>query len=86
MKERDEHFWIEDVASRLPKDLVPADKSWSSVLPAIEQLKAERDNAMMQVSELKEDMATRINQAIHIEGLLKSNLERARKIVDDALG
>ena len=85
MKERDQHFWIEDVVSRLPKDLVPADKSWSSVLLAIEQLKAERDSAITQASELKEDMATRMSQASYIEGMLKSHLERVREIADDAL-
>ena len=53
MKYKDSHFWINDVANRLPNALVPKTKSWSALLSAITQLKTERNNAMIEAEELK---------------------------------
>lgn len=45
----DHHFWIDDVANRLPTALLPKVKTWSSLLSAITQLKTERNNALEKI-------------------------------------
>lgn len=52
MKDKDEHFWIEDVINRLPSELVPDKTDWSSVLTALTKLKTERNNAVVERNEL----------------------------------
>ena len=52
MKDKDEHFWIEDVINRLPSELVPDKRDWSSVLTALTKLKTERNNAVVERNEL----------------------------------
>ena len=52
MKEKDEHFWIEDVINRLPNELVPDVKDWPSLLSALTKLKTERNNAVVERNEL----------------------------------
>ena len=60
MRDKDSHFWIKDVISRLPIELLPEVPTWGSLLTAITQLKAERNNALLQVADLKKDLdATR---------------------------
>lgn len=88
MKERDEHFWIKDVVNRLQSELVPKNKSWSAVLTAITQLKAERNCAMLQVHDLKEDLARCRHQAsysIGNEEALANQLAKVREIANEAL-
>ena len=52
MKDKDEHFWIDDVINRLPSGLIPESKDWSSVLSALTKLKTERNNAIAERDEL----------------------------------
>lgn len=78
MKDKDEHFWIEDVINRLPSELVPDKRDWSSVLTALTKLKTERNNAVVERNEL----------AAHVERLrgALTGLESACKACADAHG
>lgn len=64
MKDKDEHFWIDDVINRLPSGLIPESKDWSSVLSALTKLKTERNNAIAERNELAA-------QVERLKGMLK---------------
>ncbi len=53
MKDIDSHFWVSDVAKRLPVELLPKNPTWSALLIAITQLKTERNNAIAETEHLK---------------------------------
>ena len=44
--EFDRHFFITDIANRLPADLLPEKQTWSSLLSAVTRMKTERNNAI----------------------------------------
>lgn len=78
MKDKDEHFWIDDVINRLPSGLIPESKDWSSVLSALTKLKTERNNAIAERNELAA-------QVERLRGAL-SELESACKYCADTHG
>ncbi|MGB0662824.1 MAG: hypothetical protein ACPGMR_03440 [Pontibacterium sp.] len=53
IKNSDDHFWVGDVARRLPIEMLPKTQSWSSLLSAITQLKTQRNNLLDEVGELE---------------------------------
>mgnify|MGYP000406846016 CR=1 FL=1 len=79
MNEKDQHFWIKDVANRLPTEFLPKTRSWSALLTAITQLKAERNNAMARCADLevKNERLTRelIKQAIKCDNMTSKRLD-----------
>ncbi|MGB0662827.1 MAG: hypothetical protein ACPGMR_03455 [Pontibacterium sp.] len=55
------HFWIDidDVARRLPIEMLPKPQTWPSLLTTISRLKTERNNLLEEVEELKEELVVR---------------------------
>lgn len=51
---KDNHFFVADVANRLPTELLPKTQSWSALLSAITQLKTERNKYGMRIFALEE--------------------------------
>lgn len=63
MADKDSHFWIKDVASRLPHELLPKVQTWSKLLSAITRLKAERNNALIELKAAKRQVE-RLQKAV----------------------
>ena len=51
----DKHFFVQELANRIPTELLPKKQSWSKLLSAVTQLKVERNNAIMEVIELQDE-------------------------------
>lgn len=49
----DSHFFVTDIANRLPGELLPEKQTWSAMLSAVTQLKNERNNALCRVDEIE---------------------------------
>ena len=78
--DKDSHFFVSDVANRLPTELLPETKSWSALLAAITQLKTERNNALIEAERLRAVMRETIEGNLHLadgENCTLIKLERA---------
>lgn len=74
MKDKDEHFWIDDVINRLPSGLIPESKDWSSVLSALTKLKTERNNAIAERNELAAQVERLREESRRAEAVIESHV------------
>lgn len=50
---KDSHFWVKDLYSRLPIELLPKSPSWGALLSTVSLLKTERNNYKHRSEELE---------------------------------
>lgn len=51
--DNDDHFFVTDIANRLPSELLPKKQTWSAMLSSVTKLKTERNNALCALAEFE---------------------------------
>lgn len=83
---KDNHFFVTDVANRLPAELLPKTMSWSALFSAIAKLKTERDKYGMRIFALEEaldDLLCVAEKCDNWDSFPQKELNKAEEILRD---